>query len=278
MKRAWLLAALLLRGFQAAQAAELACKPIEGLDALLKPGAVLLLGEMHGTAESPGFTAEAACAAVKAGRPVTVALELPATDADRLTAFLASEGTEKDRAAFLESPFWQSAYQDGRASRSRLDLLERVRALRRAGHPVKVTFFDVNEYNADRDRRMAENLKTAVEAAPGDVFLVLVGNIHSRLAKGVPWNAEFEPMGVFFTRMKPELKVTALDMAYAPGSAWICEGAEPSTCQVKALNGKGDERSTGRVELFPVRDERGYDGVYQVGPLTASLPAVRPGS
>lgn len=276
MKRAWLFA-LLLGGFHAAQAAELACKPIEGLDPLLKPGAVLFLGEMHGTAESPGFTAEAACAAVKAGRPVTVALELPVTDADRLAAFLASDGTEKDRTAFLESPFWQAAYQDGRASRSRLDLLDRLRTLRRAGHPVKVTFFDVNEYNADRDRRMAENLKAAVEAAPGDVFLVLVGNIHSRLKKGAPWNAEYEPMGLFLTRMKPELKVTALDMAYAPGSAWFCEGAEPSSCKVQTLNGRGDEKARGRVELFPARDERGYDGVYQVGPLTASLP-VRPGS
>ena len=37
------------------------CEPIEGIQALLKPGRVLLLGELHGTVESPEFTREVAC-------------------------------------------------------------------------------------------------------------------------------------------------------------------------------------------------------------------------
>jgi hypothetical protein len=50
-----------------------ACRESPRLDSLLAPGAVLLLGEMHGTAESPAFLANAACLGLRPGRPVTVA-------------------------------------------------------------------------------------------------------------------------------------------------------------------------------------------------------------
>ncbi|AEI62652.1 DUF1688 family protein [Corallococcus macrosporus] len=51
--------------------------PILGLGKQVKPGGVLLLGEMHGTQEVPRFVAQTSCQTAVAGTPVTVGLELP---------------------------------------------------------------------------------------------------------------------------------------------------------------------------------------------------------
>jgi hypothetical protein len=52
-----------------------------GLDAVVKPGALVLLGEIHGTNEIPDFVGDAACAGARKGR-VHVGLELPAVGYD----------------------------------------------------------------------------------------------------------------------------------------------------------------------------------------------------
>jgi hypothetical protein len=77
------------------------CRPSAGVEPLLASRDVLLVGEVHGTAESPGFVAETACAALAGGRSVTVALEISVAEQARLDAFLASPGGATDRAAVL---------------------------------------------------------------------------------------------------------------------------------------------------------------------------------
>jgi len=112
-----------------------ACPPIEGLAPLLAAGHGLLLGEMYGTVESPAFLANVVCLAIQAGRPVTVALEIPFQEEARITAYLGSAGAAADRKALLGGPFWQDAYQDGRRSEAMLALLESLRRLRRSRRP-----------------------------------------------------------------------------------------------------------------------------------------------
>jgi hypothetical protein len=165
----------------------LACEPLEGITPLLEPGSVLLLGEMHGTTQSQAFVSRAACLALGAGHPVTVALEIPQQEEARITAYLASDGGEKDRAALLAGPFWAGTYKDGRSSRAMLGLIEDLRAMRRKGSPVRVALIDSMVPPADgrsRDHMMADNLKAAFDAAPKDVFLALTGNLHSRVTLG----------------------------------------------------------------------------------------------
>jgi len=150
--KAWALAILLLTAGCASRSAvvaapasspaspkPLACREIEGLEPLLAPGAGVLFGEIHGTVESPAFVANAACLALRAGFPVTVALEIPREEQPRVDTFLASAGMVADRAALLDSSFWQDKYQDGRRSQAMLSLLDELRRLRRGGHPIRAT-------------------------------------------------------------------------------------------------------------------------------------------
>jgi hypothetical protein len=82
-------------------------------------------------------------------------------------------------------------------------------------------------------------------------------------------------MGYFFTQSAPAVKTTALDIAYPGGTAWTCSSGDAASCKIRELGGKGDDKGV-RVILHPL--EGGFHGVYNVGPLTASLPAVESGS
>jgi hypothetical protein len=251
----------------------MACDSVEGLTPLLQPGSLLLLGEMHGTVQSQAFAVRAACLVLGAGHAVTLALEIPVQETDRIAAYLGSAGDEVAQAALLSGPFWTDRYQDGRRSEAMLALVEDVRTMRRKGRPVRLVLLDTTVPPADgrsRDQIMADNLIAALDASQQDVFIVLTGNLHSRVTVGSSWNPKYEPMGYFFTRAKPAVKVTALDVAYPGGTAWTCDSADAASCKVRAIRGKGDDKGV-RVILHPL--EGGFHGVYNVGPLTASPPA-----
>ena len=90
--------------------------PIIGLAGRASKGQVMLLGELHGTREVPRFVALGTCQVASRGTPVTVGLELPVENQERVRRFIASAGTEQDQALLMESPFWRSPYPDGRSS------------------------------------------------------------------------------------------------------------------------------------------------------------------
>src|SRR5579864_4290253 len=93
-----------------------ACAGVPGLEPLLRGKDLLLLGEMHGTAESPAFADCAVHRALDAGRSVTAAIEVPLEEEPAVQGFLASAGSAADRDALLAGAFWQAAFQDGRRS------------------------------------------------------------------------------------------------------------------------------------------------------------------
>ena len=57
-------------------AAEDVCESIDGLAEHIAPGRIFLLGELHGTEQSPAFAASVACAVAVRGNEVVVGLEL----------------------------------------------------------------------------------------------------------------------------------------------------------------------------------------------------------
>jgi hypothetical protein len=254
-----------------------ACGAVPGLDPLLRSRDVVLVGEMHGTVESPAFVDRSVCLALAEGRSVTVGLEIPIEEESRIRAFLASSGSATDRAALLGSTFWQAPFQDGRGSRAMLALLEDLRRTFRAGSPVHLLLLDSTAFRGgrERDRAMAGRLRDAIAGAPHDLFLVLTGNIHTRLRQGVPWDPSYEPMGFVLAQVAPKLAISALDVAYTGGSAWICETPQPASCGAKPLKGRPDAGSLG-VTLASTVNADGYSGVYSVGDLTASPPAMLP--
>lgn len=252
------------------------CPPIEGVEPLLDPGRVVMLGEMHGTAESPAFVGDLVCQALDAGRTVTVALEIPLQESERIEPFLDSAGGEADTTALLASDYWQGAYQDGRRSRAKLALLERLRSLRHRGLPVDAVLLDdlTATDGSTRDRRLGERLLEAAEKNPGGVVVSLTGNLHNRTVRGLPWDPEHEPMGYLVAEELASERIAALNVLSAGGTGWFCTGSTPETCGAQEIGGGGEPDAGPAVELYPEADDLGYHGVYEVGRLTASPPAV----
>ncbi|MFP2958616.1 hypothetical protein ACLEPN_12395 [Myxococcus sp. 1LA] len=254
--------------------------PILGLGKQVKPGAVLLLGEMHGTQEVPRFVAQAACQAAVAGMPVTVGLELPLESQTRVAAFLERGGTEDDWLKLMEAPFWRSPYPDGRSSEAVANMLEQLRQLRYRGLNVDIFVFDHPKTQGQgREDAMAATVRHQVESGPKRFHVILSGNIHTRTKKGLPWDKSFKPMGLL---LKDELdSVVSLDMAYNSGSAWICavdsQGVKDKLdCGIRETKGR-DNGDRFFVHTWDGTNDDGYHGVFYVGAVNAAAPAVHKG-
>ncbi|MFP2903338.1 hypothetical protein ACLEQD_44795, partial [Corallococcus sp. 4LFB] len=213
---------------------------ILGLKKQAKAGGVMLLGELHGTQEVPRFIAQSVCQLVTVGMPVTVGLELPVENEERITAFLQSQGGEVDWLKLMEAPFWRSPYPDGRGSAAVANMLEQLRQLRAQGLDVAVFVYDHPKLSGQqREDALTRTVLSQVKATPQRFHLVVSGNVHSRTAKGLPWDKQYRPMGYL---LKDQLDdVMALDMAYDSGTAWICAANRQSSkldCGVKEAKGK----------------------------------------
>ncbi|NMO16066.1 hypothetical protein HPC49_43325 [Pyxidicoccus fallax] len=254
--------------------------PIIGLGKQVKKGGVLLLGEMHGTQEVPRFVAQAACQAAVAGVPVTVGLELPLESQTRVDTFLDSAGAEEDWLKLMEAPFWRSPYPDGRSSEAMANMLEQLRQLRSQGLDVDAFVFDHPKGQGQaRENAMAATVKHQVESARNRFYVVLSGNIHARTEEGLPWDKKYKPMGLLLSDALDD--VVALDMAYDNGSAWICavdsKGVQDKLdCGIRQAKGR-DNGDRFFVHRWSGTNDAGYHGVFYVGPVNASAPAVHKG-
>lgn len=269
------------QGAAAAPAAALAIEcgmPIIGLSPQVKPGGVMMLGELHGTQEVPRFVAQGVCQTAAAGTPVTVGLELPVENQERIATFIRSGGTDEDWLKLMEAPFWRSPFPDGRSSEAMANLLEQLRRLRTQGLDVDAFVFDHPKLQGQpRESAMAATVLSYVKKGPQRFFLVVSGNVHPRTVEGLPWAPKYQPMGLLISEQVDD--VVSLDVAYNSGSAWICAvGAkgEKLECGVKEAKGK-DNGDRYFVHVWGDANDAGYHGVFYVGPVTASMPAVRRG-
>lgn len=255
----------------------LECTTVPDLDALIEDRNVLILGELHGTAESPAMIGDIVCNLIAKGHRVSLGLELPRNEQGLLDAFLDSATPESESAtstlheakqALLASPFWSYEKPDGRTSIAMLNLLDAVRQLRQLEQPVRVVAFDIS-FGAPRQQReeeMAQFLTAAITAAPDHLHLVLTGNLHSRIKKG-----SFFPLAGQIKVRFPRL--ISLDVAHDGGSAWLClMGVKGCAMQSVGPRNGGQPRG---IYLLEEPDRFGHSGVYQVGPLTGSPPAAQ---
>jgi len=267
-------AAVVLTAASAASGAAVAaqCPEVPGAERVLGPGVVVLLGELHGTAEAPRAVGDLVCHALANGAPVQVALEIPRDEQGRLDAYLASGGGAEARAELLGGPFWRREAQDGRTSRAMAELLERLRDLRAGGARLTVEAIDEPSAGAGRDAAMAAALAAAIGAAtPQAVTVALTGNLHNRLAPGTPWDPEYEPMGLLLARRLPETDIVSLELAHAGGAAWFCAGG--GGCGEQRVGGPPEAAEAG-IDLRPPEEREATTGRYRIGPITASPPAV----
>jgi hypothetical protein len=258
--------------------------PVAGMDEVLTPGGVLLLGEQHGTREVPAFVGALGCHVASAGVPVVVGLELPREEQRALRRYLKSDGGKEARASLVEGGFWRRPYQDGRSSEAIVALVERLRVLRTQGLSVSVFAYDAPGQGSQRAAAMAQRVLEVRKTAPKSTFLLLSGNVNARTTRGAEWDETFTPMGWHLVRAKQPVRT--LDLRYSRGTAWGCNlvagegqkldcGANPAVPPPARQGDKVIFRGPRAfVELTPEHGHEGYDGIFYVGPLTASPPAV----
>lgn len=254
-------------------------RKVDGFQPLMRPGQMVLVGEQLGTREVPATVGDLACEAAQAGLGVTVALAIPDKEQERIDTYLASKGSPADQDALLHGDFWRKLQQDGRGSRAVMDLIDRARALRAAGHKISVVAMDTDNNNGRaRDARMARAVLNAHSVRPNDVFLVLAGNAHTRLVKGADWSKDFVPMSKHLVEAVRDLKI--LEVGYAQGRRWGCDLDTDNevVCDVMGITpGPRVEirpEAPVRIRMLPELDDEGFHGFLDVGALSASLPAI----
>lgn len=271
MNRARIIAGLALTlltcaPIQPATAAQASCSQPFELPAAVSGARLIILGEMHGTQETPLFAAELACTLAQRGGRATLALEMDHREQAALDAYLASDGGEAARRALLSTSFW-SATSDGRASTGTVAMIERVRVLRKAG--VQLALLPIDDWGtgaAGREPAMTERLSAALDADPSRRFVVLVGNAHAKETRGNPRDPDYASLAVRLTDHNP-LTLNAVPMS---GTAWFCTrtcGPHPMTAPLDAA-----DRGAG---IHPgYSPQPGYDGTVLLPKTTAAEPAV----
>jgi len=253
MASAWLLAL-------DAYAAAAACKPV-AID-LLMPHAGVMLGEVHGTREAPAFLEQLVCS-VAAHRAVVLALEYPRGEQSALDAFFDNPNGSAAEAQLLHTHFWSLATKDGRQSKAWLAVLRDVRAWRRQGLPITVTAYDGAPTPQQREAVNAAFLDDLLQKHQGRAFVVIYsGNVHTMRTL---FEDEPElPMGARLSNWD----LLHLTMVTTGGQAWFCG----ESCGVHDWPASRTvPPPTGTIRLgYPTA---AFDGVFGVGPITASPPA-----
>jgi hypothetical protein len=245
--------------------AQPSCGAIGGAEQLWsRPGVrFTIVGEMHGTAETPAMFRDLVCSAFGTKRPILVGLEL--RQQHEIDVFMRSGNDEAAVRNLLSAEEWSRS--DGRSSHAMLTLLKELRAFKLKGLISGiVAFADTfpEESAAQGEKRMAVALQAAASQNPDALAIVLVGNVHAckgTLPDGGPYMASFLPAA----------KTVSLFVTDRGGEAWNCQGG---VCGPHELGSSGgNERG---ITLSPGASPLpGYDGVLSTGlKTTASSPAV----
>ncbi len=258
---------LLALAVPAAPAPAATCEPLADATTLLEAGSVVLLGELHGTAEAPAALGRLACAALALSAEVTVALEIPEVEQAAIDRYLA--GT-MDLETLAGGPFWTRSYQDGRSSLAMLELLETLGSLRSDHASLRVAAIDRPDPPQDRDRAMAERIASLAAARSDGIVLALTGNLHTRLSPGTPFDPRHEPMGYLLRRLLPEARLHSIDLSHEAGTAWICTGPAISDCGAHTVG--GSEPREERLHFRLLDPGEPFTAELHLGPITASPP------
>jgi len=252
------------------------CGPVGKAMDLLVPGARIIVGEIHGTNETPRVVGDLVCLAAKKSA-VRLGVEMSIDEQAAIDRYLASGGSAADRRALFEGK-WMSGFQDGTRSTAMAELIELVRRHRHAGADVGIVAFSNSKtQQGDRDVAMAENLLASFARSPKAVFVVLTGNVHAQRKGG-----QLKQSFMTAEMIARGARVTALDSRYGMGSSWACWAPPGATGPIDrkqvrcgpAVIGEGTGKPPGIV-LQPKQDGA-YDGVLDVGAASFSPPAAIP--
>lgn len=249
-------------------AARAACTALPGADQIWSNTSLrwVLVGEIHGTNETPSEFGNLVCDALKHGRRVTVGLERPSSEQLPLEKLLTSKDQGTVTHLLLAEPGWNDGAEDGRASEAMLRLLLTMRELHNHYPNLRVFAFDVppaDTSQGSRDEAMGKALLSLGESRPDDLVLILTGNTHSFEAPMFG----YKPMASYL----PADHSLSLEVTDQGGEAWInMNGA----CGVNAsgAEAKGGDKPRGII-LDPKLAPFGkVDGILSLGARTTASP------
>ncbi len=273
------------------------CQVPPGWDQVAAQGAkVVVFGEMHGTREAPAFVGNLACALAAKGERVLVAVEHDAINDDDFQKAWAMPDALFVPA--LTKAGWAER-DDGVGSESMLAMLVALHHEARMGRRIDIVAFSGVKDEAQarqfaqlpgqgpHDAAQAENIRIAAARQPYDHVLVLAGNTHARKRPVTYAPIPFDPMAMRLARSVP---VIALNMKSAGGSSWTC-GLKPEVvpkphapnadagmeCAAHPLGQDADLDRAPFIALGSLPGQQpdpDYDGVFWLGPVSASPPAV----
>jgi hypothetical protein len=245
------------------------CRPVPQSDLIWSNKSIrwVLVGELHGSNETPAAFGDLVCDALAHGRHVTVALERPASEQEALEAILTAKDLPAARKTLLDQPGWKSV-MDGRASEAMFRLLLTMRDLRSSYPDLNVFAFDVlfdGTSPAARDEAMGHALLSLKTKYSQNLILVLTGNIHAMLKPMFGYDVA--------ALYLPRQESLSLEVTDRGGTSWFntsgsC-GPNPS-----GLMNKGIAKPFGIYldpDLAPVGK---VNGIFSLDTLTASPPAV----
>ena len=252
-------------------AAILACSPPDGTTGLLdRPERVIVVGEMHGTAEVPAAFAQMVCAASERG-PVVVALEMGEAMQPVLDRLIIASDATQASAILAGSPMTNPRINDdGRSSEAMFDMLESVRQLKASGRDIGFHVFQPTSRSTPprlgqswSELAMAQNIAQAVYDRPEARIMVLVGGFHARKTIYPRWIE----IGLPAAAHLPASETLTIKVAQQGGTHWGCS---TENCGVQPSMTSEDPGPRG---IFLNRtDDGAYDGVLSLGPWTASPP------
>ena len=277
-----------------ATAASPKCALPRGWDAVAarKPRYVVF-GEVHGTEQAPAFVGDIACALAARGARLLVAIEHDAASDAALQR--AWNGPTDKLKTILAEMNWADR-NDGVGSVAMFALVRRLHQLKLAGRSIDIVAYSGIKDDDQRrrfaalpgqgphDAAQAENIERAA-ARGDDLVLVLTGNVHARKQPVTFGGVTFEPMALRLARTGT---LVSLDMRTAGGTAWTCDAApssavQPSpadaiSCGAHDLGPSAMTDPTPFIDLRDAADAAGaprYDGVFYLGKVRASPPAVK---
>lgn len=227
---------------------------------------LLVLGEVHGTNESPEFVKYLMCGILQGAEPlppIIVGLEYPSGENLSLQTFLNSREIPPDtRSTLTSSGFWQQPFQDGRSSQAIYRLINDIRMIRQLGYKIDVYPYVPSYPNGDNsiDEQYADAINHLTDRFPESLVIVLTGNLHAKKS------AEMKKMASYLTAKNKSILLVS-----SGGTAWACT----PKCGLGTLKGDGQfalEKSEEHSDLLPTNDVD-YDGYLYLGNVTASLPA-----
>lgn len=238
--------------------------PIPFADLIVKPGATIVFGEIHGTNEIPAAFGAIACHAGEHA-PLIVGLEIMRDEQARIDRFLASDGGSTSRADLLAGVNW--SFRDGRSSVAMLELIDHLRTWH-----VPIVAFDVGEgefTTNEREQAMTEPLLAARSAHPDAAMIILTGSLHARLAEN---DAQLDVQWMAMRLRRSVPRLMSFNASYGRGTAWVCMDDSCGVHTVGAGDDPGPTRIT-RDSEWNGAEEMIYQGHLHVGAVTASHPA-----